>query len=439
MLAYWYGPDYHTPFVLNPNTGKAASIARNSIEFTSVGSWGVLTNFTDVMVNLSNMAEPANGGGSGATEAYVILRPAIDLNELGHSDTFKKGVLRDITFEMGANLETKNSSYAPSEKTIYIGPKLVFAMPKGFFNVGLHFRKEWNHEGVLGKSESYDPNFNLEPTWLLPFKVGKAHFAFSGFADYNSPKGKDSFGSQTVSEFLVRTVVAVDIGSFLFRKPQLLDLSGGLWYWHNEYGKPSSDPGAEQLTPLIGMNFHLDGASVTSQAVISSMGSNLTFGSRGKVSDAFKSALNVLVVEDDKELAGFVREGLEDENCVVKVCYDGGSGLRQAELHAFDIILLDVMLPVLNGFEVTKRLRMQNVRTPILCSLPGTRPKTSSKGLTLGPTITSRSPLISKCCLRAFVRALELHRARMQHRCALPISFWTLRSTRRCATDRSLI
>ncbi len=141
--------------MLNPNTGKAASIARNSIEFTNVGAWGVLTNFADVMVNLSNMAEPATGGGSGATEAYVILRPAIDLNELGHSDTFKKGALRDITFEMGANLETKNTSYAPSEKTIYIGPKLVFAMPKGFLNVGLHFRKEWNHEGVLGKSELY--------------------------------------------------------------------------------------------------------------------------------------------------------------------------------------------------------------------------------------------------------------------------------------------
>lgn len=80
----------------------------------------------------------------------------------------------------------------------------------------------------------------------------------------------------------------------------------------------------------------------------------------------FKSALNILLIEDDKDLAGFVREGLEDESCTVKVCFDGGTGLRQAELHAFDIILLDVMLPVLNGFEVTKRLRMQKVRTPIL-------------------------------------------------------------------------
>jgi DNA-binding response OmpR family regulator len=67
------------------------------------------------------------------------------------------------------------------------------------------------------------------------------------------------------------------------------------------------------------------------------------------MADAFKSALNVLLVEDDKDLAGFVREGLEDESCIVTVCFDGGCGLRQAEIHAFDIILLDVMLPLLTA------------------------------------------------------------------------------------------
>lgn len=106
--------------------------------------------------------------------------------------------------------------------------------------------------------------------------------------------------------------------------------------------------------------------------------------SRVNVSDAFKSALNVLLVEDDKELAGFVKEGLEDESCAVKVCYDGGSGLRQAEMHAFDIILLDVMLPVLNGFEVTKRLRLQSVRTPILLLTARDAPEDIVKGLDAG-------------------------------------------------------
>jgi hypothetical protein len=260
-VSYWYGANYRTPFVFVPNTGKAADIARNSVEYTHVGSVGMLSNFADVTVAMSEMSEPAAAGGSGATEAYVILREGIGLNELTHSSAFRKGPLRNVAFEMGANLETKNSSFAPAERTLYIGPKFVFAIPKGFFNVGLHYRKEWNHEGVLGKAEHYTPDFNIEPTWLLPFKIGNAQFAFSGVAEYNSPKGIDSFGSPTVSEYLAKGVLAVDIGSVLMHKPQLLDLNGGLWYWHNEYGKPASDPGAKQLTPLVGITLHLGGGA----------------------------------------------------------------------------------------------------------------------------------------------------------------------------------
>jgi DNA-binding response OmpR family regulator len=100
--------------------------------------------------------------------------------------------------------------------------------------------------------------------------------------------------------------------------------------------------------------------------------------------EAFKSPLSVLLVEDDKDLAAFVRQGLEDESCVVKVCFDGGSGLRQAELHTFDIILLDVMLPGLNGFEVTKRLRMQRIRTPIILLTARDAPEDVIKGLDTG-------------------------------------------------------
>ncbi|HEX3892487.1 MAG TPA: response regulator transcription factor [Terracidiphilus sp.] len=102
------------------------------------------------------------------------------------------------------------------------------------------------------------------------------------------------------------------------------------------------------------------------------------------MNDAFRSALNVLLVEDDQELAGFVRAGLEEEGCAVKVCFDGGSGLRQAELHAFDILVLDVMLPVLNGFEVTKRLRMQSIRTPILLLTGRDAPEDIVQGLDAG-------------------------------------------------------
>lgn len=102
------------------------------------------------------------------------------------------------------------------------------------------------------------------------------------------------------------------------------------------------------------------------------------------MSEAFQSALNVLLVEDDKELAGFVKQGLEDESCIVTVAYEGGSGLRQAEMHAFDIIVMDVMMPVLNGFEVTKRLRLQKVRTPILLLTARDAAEDVVKGLDAG-------------------------------------------------------
>jgi hypothetical protein len=259
VLSYWYGASYHTPFVVDENTGKTADIARHAIEFTHAGHWGLLSSFADVTVSQSGMAEPAASGGAGATEIYAILRPGVSLNGATKSNAFKFGPLRDLVFETGANLETKNSSYAPAERTLYIGPKVVFAVPRGFVNVALHYRKEWNHEGVLGKAEKYDPDFNVEPTWLLPFALGKAHLAYSGFAEYNTAKGKDSFGTETKSEFLLRNTLSVDVGALMFGRAQMVELSGGFWYWHNEYGKPASDPGAKQMTPIVGLMFHLDG------------------------------------------------------------------------------------------------------------------------------------------------------------------------------------
>lgn len=96
------------------------------------------------------------------------------------------------------------------------------------------------------------------------------------------------------------------------------------------------------------------------------------------------TALKVLLVEDDKELASFIRTGLEDEGCRVTVAHDGSSGVRQAETHAFDIIVLDVMLPWLNGFEVTRKLHLQNIRTPILLLTARDAPEDIVKGLNAG-------------------------------------------------------
>jgi len=76
--------------------------------------------------------------------------------------------------------------------------------------------------------------------------------------------------------------------------------------------------------------------------------------------------MRVLLVDDDREIAGYIGRGLEEEGSTVTACFDGAEGLRTALASAFDIVVLDVMLPSLDGFEITRRLRARNVHTPIL-------------------------------------------------------------------------
>jgi len=76
--------------------------------------------------------------------------------------------------------------------------------------------------------------------------------------------------------------------------------------------------------------------------------------------------VRILLVEDDREIADYIGRGLEEEGNRVTVCFDGAAGLRAAQTSAFDIVVLDVMLPFLDGFEVTRRLRAEKIATPIV-------------------------------------------------------------------------
>ncbi len=76
--------------------------------------------------------------------------------------------------------------------------------------------------------------------------------------------------------------------------------------------------------------------------------------------------MRVLIVEDEKTLAGLIKEGLEDENFSVDVAYDGEEGLYLAENEPYDIIILDIMLPKLDGLELLKNLRGKGIKTPVL-------------------------------------------------------------------------
>jgi len=76
--------------------------------------------------------------------------------------------------------------------------------------------------------------------------------------------------------------------------------------------------------------------------------------------------MRILLVDDDQQLASFIRMGLEDQQMKVTVAYDGKMGERIATTGDFDVIVLDVMLPGINGFELCKKIRHHRVRTPII-------------------------------------------------------------------------
>ena len=76
--------------------------------------------------------------------------------------------------------------------------------------------------------------------------------------------------------------------------------------------------------------------------------------------------MRVLIVEDHVKMAGLIRRGLRKEGMAVDVAGDGEEGVARAEATEYDAIILDVMLPGMDGFEVCRRLRRDGVWAPIL-------------------------------------------------------------------------
>lgn len=76
--------------------------------------------------------------------------------------------------------------------------------------------------------------------------------------------------------------------------------------------------------------------------------------------------MKLLVVEDDRAISDALKEGLEDESYAVDVAYDGQEGYLSASADEYDVIILDVMMPEMNGYEVCHKLRAEGNKTPIL-------------------------------------------------------------------------
>jgi DNA-binding response OmpR family regulator len=94
--------------------------------------------------------------------------------------------------------------------------------------------------------------------------------------------------------------------------------------------------------------------------------------------------MRILVVEDERKVASFIKRGLEEEKYIVETAADGEEGLALATAAAFDAIVLDVMLPKLDGFGVLKAIRDKGLATPVLMLTARGNTEDRVQGLDLG-------------------------------------------------------
>jgi len=128
--------------------------------------------------------------------------------------------------------------------------------------------------------------------------------------------------------------------------------------------------------------------------------------------------MRVLVVDDDSRLIELLRQGLRSEGCAVDTAGDGLEGIRLAAAGRYDVIVLDVMMPGLNGYKVCAHLRAVGDRTPILMLTAKDGEYDEAEGLETGSDDYVTKPfsfvvLIAR--LRALVRRTQPDRQVVRH------------------------
>ena len=95
-------------------------------------------------------------------------------------------------------------------------------------------------------------------------------------------------------------------------------------------------------------------------------------------------SMRILIVEDEKKVSSFIKKGMEEEYYTVDTAFDGKDGLKLASSEDYDLIIMDVMLPFMDGNAVTHELRKRNINIPILMLTVNDSIKDKVKGLDSG-------------------------------------------------------
>jgi DNA-binding response OmpR family regulator len=102
--------------------------------------------------------------------------------------------------------------------------------------------------------------------------------------------------------------------------------------------------------------------------------------------------MKLLIIEDEKSLANFMEKGLQQAGYAVEVCHDGLEGIKQASKGGFDLILLDLMLPSMNGFDILNNLKSIDIQTSVIVISALSDTEQVVKGLNLGAVDYIKKP-----------------------------------------------
>lgn len=117
--------------------------------------------------------------------------------------------------------------------------------------------------------------------------------------------------------------------------------------------------------------------------------------------------MKILIVEDEKLLADSLQALLQSKGFEVEVVYDGESGQEYAELGIYDLLILDVMMPQMDGYEVARRVRAKRCSTPILMLTAKSSLEDRIEGLNAGADYYLTKPFDSRellACINALLR-----------------------------------
>jgi DNA-binding response OmpR family regulator len=96
--------------------------------------------------------------------------------------------------------------------------------------------------------------------------------------------------------------------------------------------------------------------------------------------------VRLLIIEDEKKIAGFIKRGLREEGYAVDVAPDGEEGLAMAASNSYDLVILDLLLPKLDGLTLCRNLRARNVQVPVIILTARDKVSQKVEGLNAGAT-----------------------------------------------------